>query len=211
MNWVLNKFRGKSASAPAQTQPDVSPAALSDYDTELMIAASRGDKAAFGRLYQRTYPQVFTYICRMLQNSRAAEDLLQEVYMKLWRNAESFKPRAKVITWLYRLATSIVVEHVRAQRPDRGTTVDADDLAASMLDHHEPAPDERMNEDDFRTRLEAALHQLKPNQRAVVLLFQTQQLSYEEIAEILGLNTKIVKSLLNRARERIRTELNRAS
>jgi RNA polymerase sigma-70 factor (ECF subfamily) len=209
MAWVVKHPMGDAASVhppAAETQPVVD-SPLADLDTQLMMLAAGGDREAFSRLFQRTFKQVSGYLFRLTQDRRTAEDLTQEVFLELWNQAPRFEPRARVITWILRLATFAAIDHSRKRRRHNRPLIDLNGEALPITDAHTPAPDGQMSFDELRDQVTAAVQALPPNQQAAVILFQEQQQSYADIAEILGVTPEGVKGLLNRARETLKRQL----
>ena len=170
---------------------------MDDPDIELLRAIAEGDHLAFKRLVERYQSRLFNFLYRYLRDREAAEDLTQEVFLKVYQAAPRFEPRAKVRTWVFTIAYNLAVNELRRRRRRRlfAFLVHEDrELRASEAGDH-LALEETMTE---------ALGLLPHNQRAALLLRVRDELSYQEIAEILGVSRASVESLLFRARERLR-------
>jgi RNA polymerase sigma-70 factor (ECF subfamily) len=174
----------------------------SDDDTPLMLAAGQGDREAFSILVERHHPAVVQYAYRFLGTSDrdTAEDLAQEVFLAAWKAAPSFRPRAKVLTWLFRIATNACLNYRRGYR--LRAAVQLDDAAASGYSGPETdRPDIRAIAREQAEKVRQAIACLSANQRAAILLRHFQGLSYVEIADVLETSVAAVESLLFRARE----------
>jgi RNA polymerase sigma factor (sigma-70 family) len=179
-------------------------------DENLMLRFGRGDADAFEDLYRRHESRVFSYLHRNLRNEASANDLMQEVWFAVVRNAAGYKPTAKFTTWLFTIAHNRVVDMIRAggklQSLDAGTSSDADGLtlldslaAESKLEPHAEAQSQ-----EEAAALLRAVEQLPPEQRSAFLLQAEGELSIEEIAAATGSNFETVKSRLRYARAKLR-------
>ncbi|MCP4593507.1 MAG: sigma-70 family RNA polymerase sigma factor [bacterium] len=176
-------------------------------DEALMAEVSRGDRAAFGMVVERHYPTVVRFAQRFLGSAarQVAEDVAQDVFLKAWRAARNYEPRAKVVTWLLRIATNTCLNHRRRERLrgalslGGGTVPEPVDMAggpAAAWESRERAAEVR-----------GAISGLPSRQRAAVVLRHYHELSYVEIAAVLELSVPAVESLLFRARKALRTSL----
>ena len=179
-------------------------------DEDLMARFARGDAEAFEKLYRRHELRVFRYLHRNLRNEAGANDLMQEVWFAVVRNAVSYQPTAKFTTWLFTIAHNRMVDMIRAT--SRLQSLDAGDTAAvdgsSLLDSlaadpkHEP-PAEVQSQHEAAALLNAVA-QLPPEQRSAFLLQAEGELSVEEIAAATGSSFETVKSRLRYARAKLR-------
>ncbi len=183
-----------------------SPAVLADLDTQLMLQARDGDREAANMLVRRNFDRISRYITRLVGRDRAAEDLTQDVFLRALTNADRYVPTAKVTTWLYRIATNTVLNHLK--RPHQKRQVDENtEGALEPPDHKTTAPDGQLSLDELRARVAQAVRDLPPNQRVALTLFQYEDCSYEQIAAVLDVTVEAVRSLLLRARTTLRREL----
>jgi RNA polymerase sigma-70 factor, ECF subfamily len=185
--------------------------ALSDAD--IMLRAKAGDQAAFEFLVQKYRRPMVSFMYRMARNSAAAEDLAQEVFLRVYRSRESYEASAKFSTWLYRIATNLAVNHARdtrherpevqvsldEQNDDTGTTIEVPDR--SLNAEQAIVIQERMLA--IRRRVEA----LPEQQKLAVIMHKYQQMDYKQIAEVLKKSESATKSLLFRAYETLREQL----
>jgi RNA polymerase sigma factor (sigma-70 family) len=175
-----------------------------------MLRFGRGDGAAFELLYRRHESRVYRYLHRNLRNEAGANDLMQEVWFAVARNAAAYKPTAKFTTWVFTIAHNRMVDMMRAG--GRLQSLDAPDSAdgegSSLLDNlaidakHEP-PAVVQSEDEAAALLKAVA-QLPPEQRSAFLLQAEGELSVEEIAAATGATFETVKSRLRYARAKLR-------
>lgn len=177
-----------------------------------MIArCKKGDREAFNKLMETYHKQVFNISYGMLSDYEDASDAAQEVFVKVWRSIAGFKGEASFTTWLYRICANVCNDILR-KRQRRGMTVslDADDgdkNPASELPSEAPTPEESLEADERQRLVRAAIDSLSDEFRTVIVLSDLQQLSYEEVANVLKIPTGTVKSRLNRARNALRKKL----
>ena len=168
-------------------------------DEDLLMEAGQGDRASFGLLVERYHRPVMHYIHRFLGTitRETAEDLTQDVFLSAWKAARSFTPRAKVITWLFKIATNICLNHRRAAKLRRF-------LSLQMFEQIEPAApvDEGSSTRDEAVRM--AIAKLPDRQRAAIVLKHYHDFSYAQIADTLALSGPAVESVLFRARKALR-------
>jgi RNA polymerase sigma-70 factor, ECF subfamily len=182
-------------------------------DAEVMLRVKAGDDAAFEYLVQKYRRPMVSYMYRMCHNAAAAEDLAQEVFLRVYRSRGSYEPSAKFTTWLYRIATNLAVNHARDsrhERPENTVSVDEPDQETGLaLD----LPDGSLTAEEGLLRRErmAAIRQrvqsLPERQRTAVIMHKYQQMDYHQIAEVLKLSESATKSLLFRAYETLRVQL----
>jgi len=182
-------------------------------DAEMMLRVKAGDESAFDYLVQKYRRPMIGLMYRMAHNRAAAEDLAQEVFLRIYRSRESYEPSAKFSTWLYRIATNLAVNYARDTRHERreNTTPldEADEETGQTLD----LPDKTPNVEEQilrRERLRAIrqkVESLPERQRMAVLMHKYQQMDYRQIAQVLKLSESATKSLLFRAYEALRLEL----
>jgi RNA polymerase sigma-70 factor (ECF subfamily) len=156
------------------------------------------------------------FLYRMVRNREQAEDLAQEVFLRVYRARADYVPSAKFTTWLFRIATNLALNSVRDNRYQRmeisldaPVTVDAEDGEEKALDVAEKSPniEQHLVEETRRKMIRHAIEKLPEKQRAAVLLHKYQELDYGEISKILDCSESALKSLLFRAYETLRVEL----
>jgi RNA polymerase sigma-70 factor, ECF subfamily len=182
---------------PAQgLQPALLDAAYTD--AEVMLRVKAGDQSAFDYLVQKYRRPLVNFMYRMARNSAVAEDLAQEVFLRVYRSRESYEASAKFTTWLYRIATNLAVS-LDEPDEDTGSTADVADSAITA----EEAMVRRERLSAIRSKVEA----LPERQRLAVIMHKYQQMDYKRIAEVLKLSESATKSLLFRAYEALREQL----
>jgi len=176
-----------------------------DDDARLMLAFRDGDRRAFDALFARYTPRVLTFLTRLVRDRARAEELTQDVFVRIYNAADRYEPKARFSTWIFGIAHNLGLnELARAHRRyERGDTP-LEELGAA---DPEPGADEKVEAAELRVRLERALGKLPDRQRAALLLRSEQGLAYEEIAVALDASVSSVKSLIHRARETLIAEL----
>ena len=182
-------------------------------DAEMMLRVKAGDDSAFDYLVQKYRRPIISFMYRMAHNPSTAEDLAQEVFLRVYRSRANYEPSAKFSTWLYRIATNLGVNYARDtrhERPENITNLDeADEETGQTPDLADKVPN--VEEEILRRERLAAIRQkveaLPDRQKTAVLMHKYQQMDYRQIAEVLKLSESATKSLLFRAYETLRTQL----
>jgi RNA polymerase sigma-70 factor (ECF subfamily) len=176
-----------------------------DDDARLMLAFQDGDRRAFETLFARYTPRVLTFLTRLVRDRARAEELTQDVFVRIYNAADRYEPKARFSTWIFGIAHNLGLnELARAHRRYERSETPLEDLA-----HADPAAgaDEKVEVEQTRVRLERALAKLPDRQRAALLLRSEQGLGYDEIAQALETSVSSVKSLIHRAREALLAEI----
>lgn len=191
--------------------PDDYQSITSCTDEELVKLFQEGNKGAFTALVKRYKDPLVNYVYRFLGDYDDANDIVQDAFIRVYRHIDQYQPVAKFSTWLYTIATNLSRTHYRKQtkwglfsffkRDEEGEEWTEDIKDSAML------PDELTQSAMIRERIEQALMELTPSFREVVILFEIEDKSYEEICEITGLNIGTVKSRLNRGRRKLQEML----
>jgi RNA polymerase sigma-70 factor, ECF subfamily len=185
-------------------------------DVQLMLDVKAGDEQSFELLLQRYRTPLVNFLYRMVRAREEAEDLAQEVFLRVYRARKDYVPSAKFTTWLFRIATNLALNSVRDNRHQRmeisldaPVTVDSEDGDEKPLDVAEKHPniEQYMIEEARKKMIKHAIDKLPEKQRAAVLLHKYQELDYGDIAKILECSESALKSLLFRAYETLRVEL----
>jgi RNA polymerase sigma-70 factor (ECF subfamily) len=182
-------------------------------DLELLGRFHTGDHAAFAALLARYQRPVFNFILRSLAERQVAEDLTQEVFLRVIQGAAGFQSQAKFSTWLFTIARNICVDHGRRMKHRKHASLDAtasDSDAVRLVDrlpHSQPGTDRSAASPRIRERVSRALEQLPHEQREVFLLRQVDDLPFAEIAVICGIPENTVKSRMRYALERLQAAL----
>jgi RNA polymerase sigma-70 factor, ECF subfamily len=187
------------------------PAAEDAKDVRLMQLVRAGDTVAFEELVERHQRLVAGTVARMLGSNSDVEDIAQQVFVRVWKSAKRYVPRAKFTTWLLKITRNLVFNELRrrSRHPQMPLQVESEDEERPIKDEHAKAPDASLLEQELQRAIETAIAQLPETQRMAVVLRRYDELSYEEIADVLGQSVPAVKSLLFRARTELRTRLSR--
>jgi RNA polymerase sigma-70 factor (ECF subfamily) len=196
------------------SEPEPSPPARTEEDAEdvrLMELVSAGDSGAFEQLVERHQRLVVGTVGRMLGNTSDAEDIAQQVFVRVWKSAKRYVPRAKFTTWLLKITRNLVFNELRrrSRHPQVPLQAESEEEERPIRDENAIAPDASMLEQELQKAIDAAIANLPETQRLAVILRRYEELSYEEIAETLDQSVSAVKSLLFRARTELRTSLQR--
>jgi len=181
-----------------------------DADLELMLRVRDGDTESFGVLLHRYRGPLVNYFCRMLHDKSVAEELAQEVFLRVYQTRHRYEPEARFTTWLYRIATNLALNALRDRRRSDAPAEAAGPETEAVKDRiPDPGPSaEQLVFESERERLvRQAVSGLPENQRAAVILHKYQDVDYRQIARILGTSEAAVKSLLFRAYENLRVRL----
>jgi RNA polymerase sigma-70 factor, ECF subfamily len=185
-------------------------------DVQLMLDVKAGDAHSFELLLQRYRAPLVNFLYRMVRNREQAEDLAQEVFLRVYRARDDYVPSAKFTTWFFRIATNLALNSVRDSRYhrmevslDAPVTADAEEGEERQFEVADKHPDieQHLVEEARRKMIRHAIEKLPEKQRAAVLLHKYQELDYSEIARILNCSESALKSLLFRAYETLRVEL----
>ena len=211
----LLNFGGTPPSSPApvaMANSSVSAdAAVSDAD--VMLRVKTGDESAFAYLVHKYRRPIVGFMYRLCRNPSTAEELAQEVFLRVYRSRTTYEPSAKFTTWLYRIATNLAVKHARDTRHERaentvrldepdqetGTTPDLADESLTV--------EQRMLRRERLAAIRSKVNALPERQRVAVVMHKYEQMDYRQIADVLKLSESATKSLLFRAYETLREQL----
>ena len=188
--------------------------ALRDPDIRLMLRVRDDDSQAFAELVELYHHRLVAVMHHLVGNNEEAEDLAQEVFLRVYRGRKNYHPKAKFSTWLYTIANNLALNilRTRQRRPTIPLNVrDSGPLgprpAEQLVLDRGDQPQDRMQKQELTAVVQQALDTLNERQRIAVVLNKFEDMNYAEIAEVMGLTTKAVKSLLSRARENLRLAL----
>jgi RNA polymerase sigma-70 factor (ECF subfamily) len=180
-------------------------------DVQLMLDVKAGDEASFELLLQKYRMPLVNFLYRMVRDRATAEDLAQEVFLRVYRARKKYSPSAKFTTWLFRIATNLALNSLRDGRyRQMEVSLDApaeEDELPMQLPAREARIDERLMERDRAEFIRGAVMALPEKQRVAVLLHKYEEMDYEEIARVLECSESALKSLLFRAYETLRVQL----
>jgi RNA polymerase sigma-70 factor (ECF subfamily) len=185
-------------------------AAALDYDAELMLRVKEGDGASFGLLLEKHRTSVVHFLYRMVQNAGVAEELGQEVFLRVYRSRATYEPTAKFTTWLFRIATHLALNALRDNKNDRlldRLDDDNADMPVRQLSDSRPSIEQDMVYQARLAEVRRAIGGLPDKQRAAVLMHKYEEMEYSQIAKVLNCSESAVKSLLFRAYETLRARL----
>jgi RNA polymerase sigma-70 factor (ECF subfamily) len=186
---------------------------VSEEDARILRGLRSGIEDAYEELIQRYEQQIFGMVCRLLGNQSDASDVVQEVFLKVFRGVATFREQSSLRTWIYRIAVNEANNHRRWFVRHCKLEVPLEETRPEHPNSIEYTPDpgrspfEQALDSETRTLIERALTQINPVFRTAVVLRDVQNLSYEEIAEILQVSLGTVKSRILRGREALRREL----
>jgi RNA polymerase sigma-70 factor (ECF subfamily) len=185
--------------------------ALRDPDIRLMLRVRDDDATAFAELVELYQHRLVTVMHHLVGNKEEAEDLAQEVFLRVYRTRKKYRPRAKFSTWLFTIANNLALNALRSRSRKPVVPLDVRDSgplgprpAEQLVRDKQSQPGERLQQQELAAVVQRALEELNERQRAAVVLNKFEDMNYAEIAEVMNLTTKAVKSLLSRARENLR-------
>jgi RNA polymerase sigma-70 factor (ECF subfamily) len=182
-------------------------------DAAIMLRAAAGDEVGFNFLAEKYHRPIFHFLFRMVHNQAIAEELAQEVFLRVYRARQSYRAEARFSTWLYRIATNLAVNHARDtkyERAARNVYLDAPDEQTGMITDvadDEPSVEQRLLREERMKAIRTHVMALPERQRMAVLMHKYQGMDYREIGEVLKLSDSATKSLLFRAYQTLRGKL----
>ncbi len=188
--------------------------ALRDPDVRLMLRVRADDNEAFAELVELYHHRLVVVMHHLVANAEEAEDLAQEVFMRVYRVRKKYHPQAKFSTWLFTIANNLALNALRNRQRKPVVPLNLRDSgplgprpAEQLVADRGNLPMQNIQQQELAQIIQEALHGLNERQRVAVVLNKFEDMNYAEIAEIMGLTTKGVKSLLCRARENLREAL----
>jgi RNA polymerase sigma-70 factor, ECF subfamily len=195
-------------------ETEMTPAQADVSELDLVKQCQAGQTEAFDQLVTRYRTRVFAMIYNMVHNEQDAWDLAQDSFLKAWKSIKRFQGKSSFYTWIYRIVMNVTIDWLRKKQV-KGTGAEFDD--AIQLKEIDPAsrtvpkadalPHERMEQNEIRARIDAAIAQLSPEHRAVILMKETEDMQYHEIAEALDCSIGTVMSRLFYARKKLQNLL----
>jgi RNA polymerase sigma-70 factor, ECF subfamily len=183
-------------------------------ESDLVRQAQNGDTGAFDELVSRFRNRVFGMIYNMVHNEQDAWDLAQDSFLKAWKSIGRFRGQSSFYTWLYRIVMNVTIDWLRKKQV-KGSGAEFDDAiqlkeidpASHTVPRADALPHQKMERQEIRARIDAAIKQLSPEHRAVILMKEMEDMQYHEIAESLGCSIGTVMSRLFYARKRLQNML----
>jgi RNA polymerase sigma factor (sigma-70 family) len=183
--------------------PSMSSSATPEPEIEWMARVREGDMEAFRRLVETHQARVVGTISKMLGSDAEAEDLAQQVFIRVWKSAPRYQPTAKFTTWLFRITRNLVFNELRRKRH----FVDQADEMPEPAERRDQEPDQVLMEGELQSAIQDAINRLPESQRLAIILRRYEEMSYEEIATVMDTTVPAVKSILFRARAELRERL----
>jgi len=204
----VGERKGVGLDAP-QTPAE---AAASDPDVALMLRLQGGDQAAFQELFQKFSPRILQYVRRFVGSDAQAEEVTQDVFVQVFRFRDRYQPTSRLASWVFTIATNLCLNELR--RPERQLRVDIWDrrdddgpVDPPLPDPHAITPEQGASTRELARRLEQAVAELPPKQRAALLLSRMDGLAYRDVGQALGCSEGAVKALLFRATQSLKKTL----
>ncbi|MBI4893642.1 MAG: RNA polymerase sigma factor [Acidobacteria bacterium] len=185
-------------------------AATLDFDATLMLRVRDGCASSYATLLERHRTPVIHFLFRMVQNQAIAEELAQEVFLRVYRSREKYEASAKFTTWLFRIATNLAFNWLRDEKGRKAQDSLQDETASNAtkkLCDRAPSVESRLVYEVKLEEIRVAIGLLPEKQRAAVLMHKYEEMEYSQIAKVLGCSESAVKSLLFRAYECLRARL----
>jgi RNA polymerase sigma-70 factor, ECF subfamily len=208
----VNFPSGGAASSPQDEPEPESSLAEGDEasDVALMLRVRDGDLEAFETLITRHQHSVVGTAAKMLGGAADAEDIGQQVFVRVWKHAARYQPSAKFTTWLMTITRNLVFNELRRRRRSHQVSMDAeegDTIKHQFVDEQATPPSEEMLDSELQEAIDAAIASLPETQRLAIVLRRYEGMPYEEIAEVLKASVPAVKSILFRARAELKARL----
>ena len=184
-----------------------------DPDAALMLRVREGDREAFAELVEKYKQPVISILYRTLPDAAEAEDLAQHVFLQVFKSAHRYEVTAKFSTWIFTIARNLCLNEIRrrsrhpAQSLDETFSNDEDQPVRQYEDVKTFSPPDTLLQGELEEKISQAIAALPENQRTALLLCRQEELSYEEIAQVLGCSLSATKSLIHRARETLKEKL----
>ena len=182
-------------------------------DAAIMLRAAEGDEAAFSFLVEKYHRPIIHFLYRMARNQEVAEELAQEVFLRVYRARQSYRAQAKFTTWLYRIAANLAVNYARDTRHEREAqsfSLDAPDKETGTKPEvagSETSVEQSLLREERMKAIRAQVMALPERQRMAVVMHKYQEMDYREIGKVLNLSESATKSLLFRAYQTLRERL----
>ena len=210
---LLNPFAAFTMPDEPVSMPEIQDEAAA-LDLALMLRIKGGDNDAFQELVEIHQHRVVGTVAKMLGDETEAEDVAQQVFVRVWRSAARYEPTAKFTTWLFKITRNLVFNEMRRRKRHVAVSLDQpregeDERPLQAADHSSKAPDTAVLDQEMMDAIQRAIEELPETQRMAIVLRRYEETPYEEIAEILELSVPAVKSLLFRARTELREKLRR--
>jgi len=183
-----------------------------DPDAALMLRVKQGDTDAFAKLVDKYKQPVMNLAFRMLRDATEAEDLAQNVFVQVYKSAHRYQVSSRFSTWLFTIARNLSLNEIRRRSRHPADSMDAthddeEQLPQQFEDKRATSPPDSLLHGELEHKIEQALEELPENQRLAILLCRQEDLSYEDIAQVLDCSLSATKSLIHRGRETLKQKL----
>lgn len=185
----------------------------SDPDVALILEVKKGKKDAFAVLVDKYKKPLINLLFRIVHDQTEAEDLAQATFVQVYKSLDKFNFSSRFSTWIFTIARNLALNELRrrARHPADSMELEIESEEGVILHQYEdkksPIPCDHLVKEELIKKVEEALSKLPENQRTAIILFQQEDMSYEEIAEVLGCSISATKSLIHRARETLKAML----
>ncbi len=186
---------------------------MQDADAALMLKFKEGDKPAFELLLDKYQNRIINFIYRFIGDKQEAADIAQEVFLRVYRFAQDYTPKAKFSTWIYKIAKNLALNELRRKKFHRLFSLEGvfstedGEISCQQIDNNQAGARAELEKQDLIRTVKKAIDCLPVNQKLAVILRRYDDLPYSEIAGIIGCSESAVKSLLNRAKETLKEKL----
>jgi RNA polymerase sigma-70 factor (ECF subfamily) len=178
-------------------------------ESEIISEVAKGDLSAFRQIVERYQNLLLNYICRYTGDRAAAEDIAQEVFLRVFKTAKEYRPLSSFKTWLFKIATNLCLNELRDNRIHRNTidVFELNEAGFVALATERPSPVKELENSELSSTLKKALKSLPEKQRAALLLHKYSGFSYLEIGRMMDCSVSAVESLIHRARQSLKKQL----
>jgi RNA polymerase sigma-70 factor (ECF subfamily) len=182
---------------------------MEEPEAKIMVAVAKGDLSSFKTLVELHHKPLISFIARFTGGRDSAEDIAQEVFLRVFKAAKGYKPQTKFKTWLFTIATNLCLNQIRDNKSST-KFVDLSDVHATEYPISLPdafSPQKSAENEELSTAVRKAIRNLPENQRIAILLRQYNDFSYHEISKVIGISIPAVESLIQRARQNLKKSL----
>jgi RNA polymerase sigma-70 factor (ECF subfamily) len=185
---------------------------ITDPDAELMVAFQQGDGAAFEQLLDKYHRPIVNFIYKIVNNTAEAEELAQEVFLRVYRSRQTYQPRARFAAWVYRIATNLSYKEASRKRRMRlwarkDNSHEEDVLVENLVSDPAPNAEGRLIASELGRMIRRAIGSLPRREKVALILRRYQELSYREIAEIMDCTEAAVKTYIHRGKLHVRDQI----
>jgi RNA polymerase sigma-70 factor, ECF subfamily len=185
---------------------------MGSIEEKLVKKIKKGDRDAFAQLVELYKDKIYQLAYRMVGNKQEAEDIAQEAFLRVFANIDQYDPGYKFSTWIYRIATNLSIDHLRKRK--QVYSIDRQGDGTDDIDWHEriadqaPNPEEQLVKGELQEQVQQALSNLTPKYRSIMILRYIEDLSLQEISEVVKLPVTTIKTRIHRGREALKQKLN---